>query len=239
MTDPRPDRRSPVPAPRTQGRPPPITVAIVNLKGGAGKTTSAAFVAHALRELGRRVLAVDADPQGSLLKWQELGEWPIPCVGLPSASLHRDLPGIVDGQFEATVIDTPGTANGRPIALSALRAATHVIVPCAPTPVEFAELGPLRALIEDATDLRPSGRPPVVGALLVRVIPGAGSTGAYRAAALADGWRVLRPVIGRLERYAQAFGDPVPSALATGYGDAVLELLDLEQPTNSWGDRHG
>jgi chromosome partitioning protein len=41
-------------------------VAFANQKGGVAKTTSVLSVAAALQELGRRVLAVDTDPQGAL-----------------------------------------------------------------------------------------------------------------------------------------------------------------------------
>jgi chromosome partitioning protein len=44
------------------------TIAIVNRKGGSGKTVSTFNLAGAMTEAGRKVLTIDLDPQGSLTK---------------------------------------------------------------------------------------------------------------------------------------------------------------------------
>ena len=45
-----------------------MRLAVVNLKGGTGKTTSATALAMQLSSRGRTLL-IDADPQGSAAHW--------------------------------------------------------------------------------------------------------------------------------------------------------------------------
>src|SRR5438309_5221506 len=43
-----------------------VSVSLINMKGGVGKTTLAAQLAHAAARKGLRTLAVDLDPQANL-----------------------------------------------------------------------------------------------------------------------------------------------------------------------------
>lgn len=70
-------------------------------KGGVGKTTVSALLAHALRRTGRRVIAVDADPDSNLLA----------CMGYPDPESVRPLVELQDLVEERTGVK-PGTTGG-------------------------------------------------------------------------------------------------------------------------------
>lgn len=197
-----------------------------NLKGGSSKTTTVAYLAHALAEQGRKVLVVDADPQGSISRWAEMAEWTIPVRGMATARLH--VPGVgVDveaGGYDAVLIDTPPTEKEKGIVESAIRAATHVLVPLAPSSVEVERMPVVRELIDDVAHLGRHTAPPTSAAMFTRTIANASSTAVYRDLLADQGWNVLRAHVARLEQFAQAFGGPIDRATATAYGDALAEL---------------
>jgi chromosome partitioning protein len=204
--------------------------AVVNRKGGTSKTTTAVFLAHALHEQGRTVLLVDADPQASALSWSETAAavggagFPFPVIALPSREIHKQLPDVIGNRFEVVVIDTPPLEERVGIVASALRLATLAVVPVAPTPIEYQRLGQVREVAEDTAAFRHSGSPVPVAVLFTRVIPRATSTQIYREQAMQDGFFCFETAVGRLERFAQAFGDPVADVTDTAYGDVATEL---------------
>lgn len=207
-----------------------IILVVTSLKGGSGKTTSSAYFGHVLQEWGDRVLLVDADPQRSLLRWAEIADWPIATTALPTSKLHRDLRGITGDRFDAIVVDTPPLEHDRGIVISALRVATHVLIPMAPTPIEYDRLATTSETISDAKELR-SDDGAEVAILLTRVVANAAATGAYRTVLQEDGHRVLPVNIGHLQRYALAYARPIERAAASAYADALEQLLAGEVVT--------
>ena len=70
-----------------------MTIAVLNQKGGVGKTTLATGLAHALElDTPRSTLLIDQDPQGSALDWHEINEGRLlPVLGMSRETLPIDI----------------------------------------------------------------------------------------------------------------------------------------------------
>jgi chromosome partitioning protein len=91
-------------------------IAFLTQKGGAGKTTIAASLAVAAADAGEKVIALDLDPQASLVRWGERREASKAARKVMIEPLERErlprlgaiLEGLADVGFTLAVFDTGG-----------------------------------------------------------------------------------------------------------------------------------
>jgi chromosome partitioning protein len=114
----------------------PNVIAVLNPKGGSGKTTLSVNLARALHNSGEKVLLVDSDRQGSARDWNEAGEGKggFPVVGLDRPTLDKDVPALGDS-YGWVLID--GAAKLEKMIASAVKAADLVLIPVQPSPLDI------------------------------------------------------------------------------------------------------
>ena len=110
-------------------------VAIVNQKGGTGKTTLAINLASVLAEKGA-VLLLDADPQASSQNWAA-GEWTSPeglaVKGMGKGNLLEQVRSM-SREYDWIIIDGPPGITRT--SADAVRAADLVLIPAKPSPLD-------------------------------------------------------------------------------------------------------
>ena len=128
-----------------------MIVALLNQKGGVGKTT----LAGAWARRGLRVTLIDADPQSSALDWPEQpARQGLPerfsIVGIARGTLHREAPAIAR-RVDHVVIDGSRLAA---LMRSALLASDLALLPVQPSPFDGWASADTLTLIDEARSYR-------------------------------------------------------------------------------------
>lgn len=137
-----------------------MIIALLNQKGGVGKTTLATHLAGELAWQSSSVMLLDADPQGSALDWtQRRSQSGLPrlfgALGLARETLHQEAPALAR-RCDHIVIDGPPRIAA--LARSALLAADLVLIPVQPSAYDVWASTEMVALVQEAQVFRPALR---------------------------------------------------------------------------------
>jgi chromosome partitioning protein len=114
-------------------------LAVINGKGGVGKTTVSTHLAVAAERLGLVTVILDLDPQPSSSLWADHREETSPAVvGAQAARLNVFLRQAREQEADLIILDTPPKADG-----TASEAAAHadaILIPVQPKPIDLDAL---------------------------------------------------------------------------------------------------
>jgi chromosome partitioning protein len=211
-----------------------MIVVFAGQKGGTGKSTTALCVAAEWHAQRRRVLLVDADPQGTIRTWGDVAAEQgadAPTVVAMGQGLHKpgQLPALAT-KHDHTVIDTPPRLGE--IQRAALTVADLVVLPCGPSTADAWALVESVDMVRKAQELRPS----LIAAVLITRKVSRTAVGAAARKVLADsGLPVLKTELGYRVAYQESLAAGLGVTAYEPSGEAAREIRHLVKELERYG----
>lgn len=133
------------------------TIGVIQVKGGAGRSTVSTNLAGELSKVGKTVL-IDCDmPQGTSASWYALREQAGRAGNLvaDTASSHRELVAKVQGYQDAAFVVLDGPPRIAELTRATLVLSDLCLIPVGASTAEIWATGDILALIEEAKKVKP------------------------------------------------------------------------------------
>jgi len=203
-------------------------IAVLNEKGGSGKTTIATNLSRALQLQGKNVILIDSDPQGSARDWHAAAkeDSDLPVIAMDRPSQFKELSKITSS-FDWVFID--GAPRTEELAIAGIKAADIVLIPVSPSPYDIWAAESLVELIKARQEIT-DGKPKAAF-VISRQIVGSKLSGEVRSALEAYGLPILNSCTSQRVLYptSAAVGSTViddePNGVAAKEIQKILEEL--------------
>jgi chromosome partitioning protein len=221
-------------------------IAVLNQKGGVGKSTLSTNLSTAYARRGGKVLLADADSQGTARNWRGTG--PKATAGDTSQKAFPDVVGAdtaesidtltgdeITGAFDTIVIDGPPGVTEGPgeVTVAALKAADLVLLPVRPSGADLWATSDLAELVQARQDATGAMGEELDAAFVVMQADARTNVAGEISGALEElGIPALGARCGFRVAYTKALGKGVavedvdPSGKAAGEIEAIIQEIE-------------